>query len=226
VSDSTPAPINPLKDPDNPRSVINITPHSISHNLQYIPDSTFEMSERDLRKIVEPTLECERIRVAFWREYDKACEAKKNMNLSNVYSGICTQSWFLRHYTKDPFRLAYILIPPIDYEVSMIEALNTSIEQMREILAISNIDEKGKPNTKLMDTKVKIYESLLDRVKGAVPNRIESRNLNLNVEKKADETAPKLKSMKEIDERLKLLEAQANGEIIDVQAQDPRSSES
>ena len=213
---------NPLRDRDNPRSVINIVPSSISNALSYIPDSIFEMSVAELKKIVEPGVEAERLRVAFWKEYDQAQISKKNMNISNIYQGTCTQNWFLKKYVGNSFNLAYIMTPPLDYETSMMESLNYGIEQVREILALPHIDEKGKINAKLADVKVKIVESLLERVKGAVVSRVESRNLNVIVEKPnvpsiAEDSTPKLE---EIKERLKLLESQAEGTVINVTGQE------
>lgn len=221
--------VNPLKDEKNPRSVINICPSSVANAIRYIPDSVFSLGPDELKRAAKCGEVEERLRIAFWLEYDRAQSSGKNINISNVYGGICTQHAFLRTIVSNSFKMAYVLTPPVNYEVQMVEMLNLGLEQLRDILMQPHVDDQGRPNPKMADVKQKIVESLHLRVKGAVPYRMETKNLNVNVDqtsRDAKSDTSQLKSMAEIEAKLKELEAKANGpsvrEVIDVNQEESR----
>lgn len=217
----------PIKDVNNPRSVINITPSSVSNAIRYIPETVFAMGEKELKEHAKPTEIEERLRISFWNEYDRAQHTMKAMNLSNVYGGVCSQTHFLKNIVSNSFKLAYILTPPTDYQLRIEEMLNFSLDQVRDILAQPHVFPDGAPNPKMADVKVKIFESLLERVKGAVAQRVESKNLNVNVEAgRSVQKADVITSPDEIDKKIRELEADLNGDIIDVQTKSLDQEES
>lgn len=212
------------KDKEDPRSLINITPASISNRLEMISDDFLDMGEKELKKLFTPSEIEERLRVSFWMEYDRAQTTGKQMNISNVYQGICSQTWFLRKTVARNVNLAYMLTPPKNYLVEINNMLNLSNEQMRSIIEAPHIRADGSLDAKAAQVKVNIWESLLLRAKGAVPHVVQSQNLNLNVERKEESSTP-IQTGADLDERIKHLEAQINGDIIDVKAEEESSSE-
>lgn len=218
--------VNPIKDTSNPRSIINLTPSSVSNAIGYIPESIFELGERELKQAAKPTEIEERLRYSFWREYDQAQSALRRINLANIYGGVCSQTHFLKNIVSNSFKLAYILTPPLDYEVQMQELLGLGLEQLRDILLQPHVDDNGKPNPKMADVKQKIVESLHLRVKGAVPYRMETKNLNVNVDgsKQGQLSSKSNISISEIDRELQELEARVNGDVIDVTVVDSEES--
>lgn len=209
-----------IKDESNPRSIINLVPSSMANQIKVIPDAIFSWGEGELKTHTKIDVLEERLRLAFWREYDAAQIQGRKINLSHVYGGVCTQAVFQQKVVANSFKLAYILTPPLDYEIQMKELLQLGLEQLRDILLLPHLDEKGRPNPKMADVKQKIVESLHLRVKGAVPYRMETKNLNVNV----DETKPRWNqkptptSPEEIERRLKeLQQAVDGGEVINVQ---------
>ena len=177
--------IIPQKDKDNPRSVINLVPLSVSKSIECIPDEVFALGEAELKKMAKPTEAEEKLRYSFWREYDLAQIGHRRMMISNVVSGVCHNSYFFRYVVTNSFKMAYILTPPPDYEVTIQEMLALGLSQLRDILTQPHVKKNGEVDSKLADVKYRIVEGLQLRVKGAVPHRVESKNLNVNVEQQS-----------------------------------------
>src|SRR4051812_4816371 len=90
------APVD-LWDPENTRSVINIVPATLgSAMLMASRDhgELFVLDERDLKRKVSPTPTDNRLRLAFWMEYDRAQAQGGKMEMTRIYTGICTRAYF------------------------------------------------------------------------------------------------------------------------------------
>ncbi len=140
-----------------------------------------------------------RLRIAFWREYERAQSTKTMMLLANITSGIVSYQVFKKHFESHATRMAFIITPPQDYDTVIAEMFSIGLEQMRDILVSPHVDEQGKINTRLADVKIRIVESLHSRIKGGVVQRVEQKNLNVNVNKESNQA---LQSMEDIDKRL------------------------
>jgi hypothetical protein len=201
-------------DHDNPRSLINIVPERVSERIKEIPPELFQLEPKELEKLTpkkEFTLTDSRLRTAFWIEYGRSQEVMKNMRMDNVYGGICTAPYFYQTVLLDKVRLAYILQPPTNYNIAMEEALHLGVDRLREILDLPIIDENGKPNPKVADVILKTVQMLDMRVKGAIIQRIEQKNLNVSVDaKKMNNQIDEAQSVDEIDRKLRELEEKAN----------------
>jgi hypothetical protein len=222
-------PIIAIKDKNNPNSAINIAPQSVSRAIGMIPDEFFELTPHELQekfrkerqgRYTKDTEIEEKLRIAFWREYDRASDYGSMMQIERICSGICHISVFNKAMTNS-YRAAYICSPPEDYITTVQELLKIGLDQIRDILLQPHVDEQGRPQPRMADVKMKIVESLTNRVKGMVAHRVETKNLNVNMD--ADNARPKtevshLTDPDEIDRRLQeLLEKPSSKpETIDV----------
>lgn len=145
----------------------------------------FGLDERDLFKRLRsdqmtPSPTDNRLRINFWYEYDLAQMEHRPMHMARVFAGICSKSYFNDRFMKRPEKVAWMLTPPVDYVVKIKEALDFGIDRLREYLEIDPI-VGGRPNVKLMELQAKIVAMLDMREKGAYTQRVEQKNMNLNV---------------------------------------------
>lgn len=175
-------------DRSNPRAVINLVPQSLALTISDIPEEYLEMSEAELynelfhaEDSARPLLN--RLRIAFWLEYEKAQAMNRKINMTNVYASCCTLQIWTR-ILRDKIKLAWILLPPADYVVAMQELLTLGVDQMREILTAPVKLPSGRIDTRLADVKVKLLQYIDQRVKGAIIQRVDNRNVNVNVDGK------------------------------------------
>lgn len=199
-----------LKEADNPRSLVNLLPAAVSEAVLSVPDDLLELELDQLEKQMSwgrfHQID-KRLRVSFWAEYDRAIQDGNKMHIHNVYQGVCSRMQFYR-VIQDRVRMAFILTPPESYTISVEEALLQGVRRLREILEFPLYDKKGNPNTKVAEVIVKTYAMLDMRVKGAVVQRVEQKNLNVNVNgNQALEQLPE--TVADLDRELLDLEARA-----------------
>ncbi len=200
--------IHTYKDKSNPRSLINICPNSLEKALEFLPEEYLAMNEHELKKDSSITHIDDLLRISFWREYDAAMVGKRRVVLHNIYTGVCSQTHVLKNIFTNPIRLAYMLTPPKDYEVGMTDILHASMKKTREMLDLPLTDKNGKFDGMLGNVIQKILETSLDRVRGAVVSRSESKVLQANLEIQHNSIADidSLNDMAEIQRRLDELE--------------------
>lgn len=224
-----------LKDKNNPVSLINLLPTQIADWIEIIPEATLAMTEEEIEKHAKPDLRDELLRTSFWMEYNRATSLGKKMNITQVFGGVCTRDQFVRQICSNSWKLAYIVTPPRDFNVSMMEILYKSTEEMRQVLDIPNtyVDEQGveQVRTNLVSAKMKIWETAQNRVHGSVTQKVQldSRSVNVNVNQ---DSAPK--SLDELNQRIadaerKLLERKVyrvEKEVTQKAAEEDESGES
>lgn len=164
-------------------SVINVvSEHTKEQVLRAVGthEILFNLDERDLKNALKKkSIHISKIdnclRIKFWIEYERAAATDTRFNDANVYTGICTKSYFKDNYMNTPEKVAWILTPPLDYETSLLEALDFGNEQMRDVLDLPHIDPTtGKIDHKLIEIKMKIRNSVESRLLGGVVQRSEN----------------------------------------------------
>jgi hypothetical protein len=200
----------------NPRSLINLLPDGVQSDLieaTRAKPELFTMDERTLflhlrAQAIQPTPTDNRLRLSFWVEYDRAQFEVTKMNMTPIYAGVCVRQYFYSTYLKNAWKVAWLLCPPTNYVKKLEEALDFGIDRMRDILEMSPMDERGKPNVKLMELQTKITIALDQRAKGSYTQRIEQKSVNLQIgtSDKAVAQAALTGSMDEIQKRMKELE--------------------
>lgn len=178
-------------DTGNPRSVLNLLTPGIRAPIRKAMEERaylFQMDEHELWRSLgklksQPGPIDNRLRLAFWNEYNRAQADMDTMRGVNIYSGICTHQHFTERYLKCPEKVAWLMCPPTSYEVALEEALQFGIDQLRDILALPVKDKKGKVNTSLASLKERIIARLDERKHGATVQR----SINVSVQKNASD---------------------------------------
>lgn len=183
-------------------------------DLFTLDEKTLYRTFRTNDKYVTPTPTDNRIRLAFWTEFDRAqYQNAKEMRMAYVYSGACTKQLFYDQFLNIPQKVAWMLCPPASYETIVEEALAFGIDKLRDILEMDEFeyDVRGrkKLNTKLLELKAKIVAMLDQRVRGSVVQRVEQKTLNLSVTEKSAERKADENHMEYLERRLKELERKA-----------------
>lgn len=171
----------------NPNDSIEEEPQSVRAELvsmlseriqQYvfdIPDEVWALNELELEKEYSPTTVDFMLRKNIWRIFK---ENKKNgvshIDAIQIYGGVCAkQSFFvgLANHT----RLAWILIEPQNLEAMIEESFLFGLRRMRHEVLTMSLNDKN------IGHFLKAVEFLANRALGPMVQRIESKNLNLNV---------------------------------------------
>lgn len=195
-----------IKDRDNPKSLVNLTPTVVASRITAIPEDVFLLSVEEL-EVAGHIGDTERkMRAAFTQEHERSLRTGDQMLMSNVYKGITTHSYFHRYIVGNSYKLAYVIKPFADYQASLEDMLQLGLDEMRKILKQPMVDAKGNFDTKLAAVKINLFKDLADRRRGSAAKKLEidSKSMNLNITKDVTETP---ESMEAIEQRLKELEA-------------------
>lgn len=231
-----------LWDRTNERAVINQVPPRVQEAFivasQKEPE-LFGIDERDLftrlrntRRTPSPT--DNRIRLAFWFEYDQAQLQARKFEIKRAFGGVCGEAYFYQSFITNSARLAWLLTPPTDYVIKTQEALDFGLDRLRDILEREPVNAKGQFDVRLAELQAKITWMLEQRVKGAVVTKIEQKTFGVNVHTSDKQVANALMdgSMAELDRRLKDLEREERKLMnlpkpkdIEVQAGEPDGTE-
>ena len=187
-----------------------VLPH-VAEAISKIPPELVNLGETELHALLKDKLQrnpvLDRLRQAFWIEYDAAIYRGRQMRMSVVYSsaGVSRQNWSSFILT-DHLAMAWITRPPGDYLVRCQDLLSDSLRQMKRMLNATNIiNEKGELNPKVAVVILQIAEMSHLRVHGAPVMRMERKSLNVNVN--GPPTASADKSVPELEAELAALKA-------------------
>ncbi len=192
-------------DIEDPRSVYNLVPQWTRNVMHLIPSDLWMLDEPELRKRCSPDARVNRIRLAFWAEYEAAQAKIGRISFYEVSRRCGIAEYFIRKLLEDTHTLAFVLCAPASYDSFLEEALQHSLSRLREVLDFSLHDENGRPNIKQAEMVLKTAAFLDMRKNGAFVNR------TFNVHKIQNETvnAPaeqnKLTS-EELDKKIRQLE--------------------
>lgn len=205
----------------NPRSMVRLLPTFIVERVKYLPSRFLEMTEAELQEACfeanRPSDDARLLRIAFWEEYDR-CQRyeEKQIDVSRVTQGICSVSYFANRFVTDYRLLAWMLRPPALYLNQLKDIHELSLRQLLAVIQLPiERDEKGKVDTKLIDLQQRIFQHVDMRIKGAIIQKIDQRNLSVNVD--VDGNSPEGKkileqsrtqhlSMSEVESKIKALE--------------------
>lgn len=215
--------------PDNPLALENIAPEGFKRALDLDEVWTLlkKNDEFDLQKKVKPTAEQNRLRLAFWREYERAIQTGDPMLEENIYKGIMARENFMHIVQKENRVMAWVLKQPTNYVNAMEESLNFTMHRVREILEMPlytmitkelptrdgkiKTMQKRVPDTKVAKLILDTMKFLDMRVKGAIVQKVqqevrtESRSVNANFNYNADSDAENEESLADIERRIQAL---------------------
>lgn len=150
------------------------------------------------------------LRTAFWIEYDKAQQAHRRMKLANIIYDICSDTYFYNQILTCKPMVAYMVRPPKRLQEQYETADTLGLERAIEILE-SEFTTKGELDPRKAECILKAWQMVNLRRFGAIIQRVEQRNVNLNIDspKKTPEQEASALSVEEIDKKLKELEDKA-----------------
>lgn len=173
---------------------LNMLPAFVQDAVIKLPPEYLDMSEEELKELCfgDKTADIPathyRLQMSIWDEYERCRRyGIRALDLQRVIQGICTLGYFANRFMAEPKNVAWLIHPPGDYMRQMKEILQLSMDQLRQIVLAPNTDSKGRFNTRLADVKFRIHQHVDMRVKGAIIQRIDQRNLSVNVTGQATE---------------------------------------
>lgn len=210
----------PDLDLSSQQQFLNMLPAFMQEKVALLPATMFDLSEQELADRLfgddVPSQVHQLLRQGFWDEYDRCQRHKlRTMDTYRIIHGVCSLGYFTNRFLGNNDNVAWLIVAPTDYLKQMKEILQMGSAQFREIVGMSNFNQDGSPNTKLMDVKFKIIQHIDMRVKGAIIQRIDQRNVNVNLDGNseagqmaaADIARPVGElSMSEVDDKLRALE--------------------
>lgn len=186
--------IHPWLDPANPHSLRSLFDAQATEIVAAI-EAALKSEYKDCFLLTEKPLKKElvrlssthldetdhRIRLNFWREYDMNLATGGRISAKKICAGVMSFQHFVK-YLSFPRNVAWMLCPPVNYDTFIQEGLHFGLERMREYLALDPVNPTtGKLDIRLMELQMKITAMLDMRKHGAFTQKIENKNLNLNV---------------------------------------------
>lgn len=146
-------------------------------NPEYLTwdEITFKQKHRDLITLITM-----RVRIALWQEFELCILNNRNIRVKQIYAGVCTETAFQK-LIENPIRLAFILLAPTDYIVTLKEAHEAGLDKLRELLNAKIIDDEGYMNPKAADMVIKAFALIDARLKGAIVQRVDQRVLTAQI---------------------------------------------
>lgn len=164
-------------------------------------DST--MDEKQLSKYCDPSDKVKAIRINFWNEYYTAIKEQRNMVMDRIYSGVCTHVTFYGPILRFDKPCMWIFRPMGNYDLVMEEQLHKGLKRIEEILDLP-LHQNGKISTATATLILRTVQMVENRVKGAVTQKHEHKNLNVTIA--AENLMPK--DLMELEAKIALLEGQ------------------
>lgn len=158
-----------------------------------------------------------KLKLALWTEYSKAFQLDTEMNMYKVVRGTCSQNFLEYDYLRNPYKAAWILIPPKNYEETLDIILLRGLERIEEIIDIdmNKRNKKGERvgiDPKLADVVLRAYKMVEDRVKGGTISRQATMQYRAD-KNEIKNITPENVNMELIEKEIKALEAET-GELI------------
>lgn len=215
---------------EDPRSLLSFLPPDTRAAILGIPEEYLNVEENELLQKFkdeldwEPSLLVETLRVNFWLEYDRVSFSKveAQMNMSNIYLGVCSRTHFHTIVNFQAHTLAFILARPIGYDATYESLQQLSNRKFHQILSLP-IKEAGKINIKLLELQMKTAAMVDLRKQGGYINRSETKNLTVLSQKTehsyshainlkmSDKPADQIE--RDVKEQLRLLEEEARMQL-------------
>ena len=167
--------------------------------VQNIPPDLMLKDETELGKLFKPTPMHYAMKKQLWENFYE-CEkvGVYKLKATDIYAGICSNPYFYQELIKNPARVAWLVTPPIDTSSLIEEAFRYAFQRVRDDILSMPVTEKTAP------ILLKAFQYFADRHLGPMIHRIESKNLNVEVQGGKMETPT---DPREIEQKLKEIRA-------------------
>ena len=189
---------------------IELLDGKIRQVIEAVPEEVMGMSEQELESKFKSTLVDWNLRQQLWRKVNEyRVGGVTHMQTKDIYRGICSRENFYTWFMANPYKMAWLLIPPNSLQDMIDEACEFALKRLRNDILTLPAD---KDTARVI---VKAAELLMNRSMGPMVHKIEAKTLNANV----DLSGPKSKEdieaeFQELQERL----LAAKKQVVDVEA--------
>ena len=196
-------------DENDPRSLVNIIPREIKPALNAVPKEWLLLNEQELQHLVQPEPGLNRLRLAFWAEYEDAQRNVRRMDLHVLSQLTGMPSKYILAQLRSTDRMAWVLCPPASYEMFLDEALSFGMKRLREdILGMDIKYADGSVDPKKADILLKAIAFVDMRKHGGIVQK----NLHLHGSTKDMKSFSRKLTDQEIDARIAGLEGKGTVE--------------
>lgn len=206
-----------MLDKNDERSLVNLVPPKVKEAILRVAEENpeyLELNERYLHKVLEPSDSDDKVRLSFWKEYNRAQDFEQNMKMVNVYGLLMSnENFFL--LLRDNKRVAWMIKPPEEYMISLEASLNHGKDNLNKLMKMKLFDEQGNLKKTEANIFIKAYELLDNRVKGAVVQKIEQKTASLHVHQKVGTTEEDAKLLEQLRKQQESIIEIAGGETSD-----------
>lgn len=167
-------------DPNSKRSLANLLPPEMASQMRLVWNGElgelFQASEAALLSAMaraghpaEPLDHTLRLR--FWIEFNRCQDEDWNhpkLNMALVLGRDIAREKFYKSYITDPYKLAFMLSPPVQYRQALEAALQTAMAKLQEFInKVELFNEAGNVRPHSVDKLIKIYEMFVGRIERA-----------------------------------------------------------
>ena len=150
------------------------------------------------------------LRARFWYCHDKAAYLGKKMSVHDLCAGIMHPQIFYAQYVKNRFKMAWVVCKPSELKIQDVALLTLGKRKMSEYLRMDAKDPvTNKIDYKLVGIQMAIYRNLENRVFGLPTQKIESKNMNVEIS--AQEMAKELENKDATELRNRLQDLKTAG---------------
>lgn len=166
-------------DENNPKAVINRVPKTLRCAMLEIPENVRVMDEEELTRLAEPPVSICEARIKFWKHME---DSEGPVRITDVFRHSGSYYHQLIH---NPYRLMFFLTPPVNYLWTQEAILERSLKSLHKFIAgdhmyiektVRKTNKDGdveetttrEINIKAVEAARKIYETMSDRIHGAV----------------------------------------------------------
>ncbi len=169
----------------DPHTLLSFLPDDLHEGVKRIPERLTNIEEEELTTLLEaeykytPSTLLNSLRVRFWQEFDVAFAKKAQMNMIQVYLGICSRTQFHNIIKDKPHQLAFILCEPPEYKTAMEGLEPLQLRVWKNILNIPMKENGKRQDPKILELQHKVALAIDLRNKGGYLNRSETKNLTM-----------------------------------------------
>lgn len=221
VGDHSPLDTPGAFESENPRSLINIAPTGLREMIADLPINYLTLSERSLYNLAKPDPMLNRLRIAFWKEFENAQASVSDMNWVGITKMIQRPSIMIRKLLEDQHKLAWVLCPPVSYDVFLQEALSHGMDRIREILDLPLRNDEGKVDAKVAELILKAAAFLDLRRHGGFVQKSVNMDIGVGMSERQARNFGEKVTIEDISHKIKQLEQELGMEkeqagVIDV----------
>lgn len=195
--------MNILDDSDARTPAQIFAPGKFRTLAENLTDEVLLLTEEELREKARASVADQEMRRKFWKIVEECNRTGRQPVYSEIYRDTVSPAYFWNKIAVNPYKVAWIIRPIVDYKDFCGAVFKFGLDNLRDFIVSTKVTEKNSGQY------LKVLEFFANRSVGPVVQRIESKNLNVEVSAKhLPPTGDNLDIGAKLEEaRSKLLEA-------------------